>query len=62
MAQTPPLERAIEDVLAQVRAEIVRFYANGYVGQVIVHIGQADVYVEAAPKRRYTSVRIAQKT
>lgn len=61
MAAPPPLERAIEDVLAQVRGEIVRFYANGYVGQVIVHIGQADAYVESAPKRRYTAVRVTEK-
>lgn len=62
MAQTPPqLERAIDDILAQARAEIIKFYANGYVGQVIVHVGQADLLVEAAPKRRNAPVRVNEK-
>lgn len=54
MAATPPsplLRKAIEDALEQVRVELLRFYADGDVGVVAVHVGKLQMRVKATPER-----------
>jgi hypothetical protein len=59
MAQTPPqLERAIDDILAQARAELVRMHADGDIGTVVIHCGKEQWRVKAHPERIYESVSL----
>jgi hypothetical protein len=48
---TPELERAIENILQQVRAELIRLYSDGDIGTVCVHCGKQQMRVKAAPER-----------
>lgn len=60
MAATPPLtplERAIELAIEQVRAELMRFYADGDVGTVTVHCGKEQLRVKSTPERTHEPVR-----
>lgn len=59
MAATPPqLERAIDDILAQARAELVRMYADGDTGAVVIHVGRDQLRVKAQPERNNEPVRL----
>jgi hypothetical protein len=51
MVTTPPLEKAIEDALKQVRAELIRFYGDGDVGKIELHVGKKQIRVKATPER-----------
>lgn len=48
---SPVLRKAIEDALEQVRVELLRFYADGDVGTVAVHVGRQQMRVKATPER-----------
>jgi hypothetical protein len=52
------VERAIEDILAQVRIELKRLYAAGDIGTVTVHCGAEQMRVKATPERIREPVRV----
>jgi hypothetical protein len=54
-------ERAIADTLELVHAALVRFYADGDVGTVIINVGQAQMRVEAQPKRISDPIKVETK-
>lgn len=58
MAAPPPLEQAIEDALEQVRAELMRMYADGDIGEVTIHVGRDQLRVKATPERINEPVRL----
>lgn len=58
MLRQTPLEQAINDALDQIRAELVRFYADGDVGTVCVHVGLEQMRVKATPERNREPVRV----
>lgn len=58
MPPTPQLAKAIDDALEQVRAELVRFYADDDVGTVAVHVGRQQMRVKATPERVHEPVPV----
>lgn len=50
MAATP-LEKAIEETLEQVRAELIRLYSNNDVGVITLNCGKRQIRVKATPER-----------
>jgi hypothetical protein len=54
-------EQAIADTLELVHAALVRFYADGDVGTVIINVGQAQMRVEATPKRISDPIKVETK-
>ena len=58
MAQAPPtLEQKINEALEQARAELVRFYSDGDVGTITLHVGKKQIRVKATPERSYEPVQ-----
>jgi len=55
------LEKAIGAALDQVRAELVRFYTEGDIGTVVVHVGTKQMQVKATPERRRDPVPLETK-
>lgn len=55
------LERAIDDALEQVRAELMRLYADGDTGTVTVHCGKEQLRVKSTPERIHEPVRLNSK-
>lgn len=57
MAATP-LEQMIDAALDQVRQELIRLYADGDVGSVVIHVGRDQLRVKAQPERINPPVRL----
>lgn len=55
------LEKAIGDALELVRAELVRFYADGDQGTVVINVGRAQMRVKATPERISEPVSLETK-
>ena len=55
------LERAVTNALEQVRSELLRFYADGDIGTVVVHVGKAQMQVKASPERKRDPVQVDSK-
>lgn len=52
----PTLEQKINEALEQARAEIIRFYSDGDVGTITLHVGKKQIRVKATPERSFTPV------
>lgn len=61
MAVTPPLQKAIDETLAQVRAELIRLYADNDVGVIAIHVGKKQMRVKATPERTHDAVSVEVK-
>lgn len=61
MTAVTPLERAIENALEQVRAELIRFYTDGDTGKIEIHCGPQQLRVKATPERVNEPVRLHSK-
>lgn len=51
-------EHGIDEILEQVRAELLRFRADGDVGTVTVHVGREQMRVKATPERTHEPVSL----
>lgn len=60
MTITPQLAKAIDETLAQVRAELIRLYLDKDVGTVVVHCGKKQMRVKATPERTQAAVTVAE--